>query len=96
MALTSDEVPFACCRFEAEKDHVVVSVNFAPEYRSLGLGSRILEKATIRALELLGEYKLLAYIKTENIRSIRAFQRAGYAKVAISQNGREVLEWVPR
>jgi RimJ/RimL family protein N-acetyltransferase len=95
IASTSDGVPFAMCWFKRQDDHAVVSVNFSPDYRSLGLGPRVLKKAGLLASRRFAVKKLLAYIKPSNIRSIIAFRKAGYVKVRHTDSDMEIMEWFP-
>lgn len=96
MVETSEPVPFACCRFEPENNDEVISVNFAPEYRSLGLGSRVLKAASEFAFQRSGGKMIRAYIKPGNRRSLKAFEMAGFVRSGSSTADRAVFDWTPR
>ena len=66
--------PVGQVRFEQEGDEVLVSLTVAPEERGKGYASRIISSGVVRA----GLSEVVAYIKPENARSVRAFERAGY------------------
>lgn len=56
-----------------------ISINVAPEYRGKGIGTKILNQVNIW-IEKQGYKAVLAEIKTENVKSHKAFQKAGYVK----------------
>lgn len=64
-------------RFDKNSDHFIIGITVAPNQRGNGYASQMLIKA-------LGEFSnwtrspVFAYIKQENIASIRAFQKAGF------------------
>ncbi len=66
-------------RYEKKKnDRFYVSINMNPKFRNKGLAARILINSQNR--KKIKETKLLLYarIKINNLRSIRAFKKAGY------------------
>jgi RimJ/RimL family protein N-acetyltransferase len=71
--------PAGQIRFEVVRAGVArVGVSVAPEQRGRGLGVRIIRQGCRRASRDLGLRRVLAYIKTENAASVRAFERAGF------------------
>lgn len=66
--------PVATFRLDDEADGVHVSITVAPEYRGTGLAAPIIAK--LRQLEIVKP--LIADIKPDNVKSQRAFQRAGF------------------
>jgi RimJ/RimL family protein N-acetyltransferase len=82
-----DNMYIACCsdnklgviRFNEKEKGVFISVNLNPEYIGMGYGNLVIDKAT--ALYKQGKKNMksvLAEIKTSNIRSKKAFLKAGY------------------
>lgn len=67
--------------FRVELNHARIgtaSVTFAPELRGSGLASHVIEKCSRRATEELQLVAMHALIKSDNGRSIRAFESAGF------------------
>ncbi len=64
----------------ADNSIVDISINVPPEKRHKGIGTRVLQAASeyLRKKEVAG---VMAEIKEENVASIRAFERAGYAYI---------------
>lgn len=70
-------------RFEKKKNVVLVSVHVNSELIGKGLGSEIIRLGTERYYaETKKEAPVIAEIKSENIASQKAFQKAGYRKKA--------------
>lgn len=72
--------PIGIVRFNKKLDdaHAVISVNVSESFRSRGLGTRIIRIATHEFVSESGLEEVIAYTKTSNIASARAFQKAGY------------------
>ncbi len=68
--------PLAQVRFDDANDHTVISLSLAPERRGEGLASAVIEAAVKKASAAV----VHAFIKPDNVRSIRAFERAGFAE----------------
>ena len=64
-------------RFDRTDGAWVVSINLAAAERSKGYGGQILRAG----MAALGPYPLLAEIRTDNLRSIRVFERCGFRLV---------------
>lgn len=71
-------------RLSERERSCVVSINVAPEARGRGLGTATLDAATTLA-PTLGFDRIRALIRPDNHASIRAFSRAGYARVGDSE-----------
>jgi UDP-2,4-diacetamido-2,4,6-trideoxy-beta-L-altropyranose hydrolase len=69
--------PIGQVRYEGEKPYeVTISVSIAPEFRGRGYGEAMI---ALSIDELLPHPKLIhAYIKPDNLASIRAFEKAGF------------------
>ena len=70
--------PVGFIRFELSDGTASVSVNLGPEYRSIGLGSRLIRLASEKVHRDKNLENIFAYIKYENTASIAAFTNAGY------------------
>jgi len=57
----------------------VVSIVVAPEHRGKGLSTKML-KALVPFAKQFGHKKLQAYVKVDNARSVKAFERAKWKK----------------
>jgi spore coat polysaccharide biosynthesis predicted glycosyltransferase SpsG/RimJ/RimL family protein N-acetyltransferase len=71
--------PAATVRFDREGDQAEISVTVAPERRGGGVGARAIREAA--ELELAAWPSLaavIAEVQERNVRSLRAFERAGY------------------
>jgi len=66
-------------RFESKEDVIKTSVILSPEYIGKGLGAEIIRIAADRFIKEKSPAKpIIAEIKKENIRSAKAFQKAGF------------------
>lgn len=61
---------------ELDGAHTVISIALIPEARGRGLGRGVLARAVERAHQ--SHAHVIAYILPENVRSIRAFEAAGF------------------
>ncbi len=59
-------------------DEVVIGVSVATNFRGKGLSAALISHASNEFLRLFPKYVIFAYIKSINISSIRAFEKAGY------------------
>lgn len=64
-------------RFNKENEEFVISVSLEKNFRGKGLAAHIIKTAS----EKFGKYPLSAYIKKNNIPSVKAFIKAGYVFV---------------
>ena len=65
-------------RFDADGDTADISVSVAREHRGGGMGAALI-RAGVEAMAGAGEVaRIHAYIKNENVASVRAFERAGF------------------
>ncbi len=67
----------AIVRFDVEANSTLIGVNISPENRGKSLSSTFIHKAINYAEEKL-TFPIIAYIKNENIASIKAFSKAGF------------------
>ena len=72
--------PIALIRYDVSNINTSVGITVSIEYRGKGLSSQMLKES---ALLYFSQFKnpLLAYIKPENIASIKSFEKAGYVYI---------------
>jgi L-amino acid N-acyltransferase YncA len=75
-----DKLPIALIRYDVSDIHTSVGITVSNDYRGKGLSSQLLKES---ALLYFSQFKnpLLAYIKPENIASIKSFEKAGYVYI---------------
>jgi len=79
MAITPDGEPMAQARFALDgSGAAVISVSLAPEFRGVGLGSRLIRRACEEASTGLRVREIRARIKPGNSASLHAFGQAGF------------------
>jgi ribosomal protein S18 acetylase RimI-like enzyme len=64
-------------RIDKREDETIISVTLDPNYRGLGLGSKIISLGCNEFWKD-NENAILAYIKKENVGSIKSFEKAGF------------------
>ena len=69
--------PAGLVRFEHDKNHSIVGLLISKPHRGKGLAAQILKKSAIVYFESKLS-PILAYIKVDNIASIKAFEKANY------------------
>jgi len=65
-------------RFCLENNQVEVNINVAPDERGKGYGAEMLKMAVPWLFKHHGAQKVIAYIKPDNLASIKTFQKAGF------------------
>jgi UDP-2,4-diacetamido-2,4,6-trideoxy-beta-L-altropyranose hydrolase len=80
IAVDEGEHPIGFVRFDIEGDskEAIISVNIDQRYRGKGYGRELIRTASQRLLVFHDIDTIHAYIKQENIPSVKAFLRAGY------------------
>ena len=79
IALDPDGVPIGQIRYELQVPEAVVSVSLASGQRGKGYGVHIIQSASRQVFESTSVKLIHAYIKPDNLSSIRAFTKAGYS-----------------
>ncbi len=74
---TPDDTPAALVRFDHAENSAEISVNVAPEFRGQGLGSAIIARGCRESFKSRSA-PVHAYIKPENVASVRAFAQADF------------------
>jgi RimJ/RimL family protein N-acetyltransferase len=70
--------PVGQIRFEIEQSVAAVDVSVSKRMRGEGYGTMIISQGTKKVLEDLKVERIDAFVKTDNVASRKAFERAGY------------------
>ena len=68
---------FGVVRFEINNDNAIIGISIEKNYRGKGLAGKLLKQATNYFINVYHK-PVLAYIKKENIASVKSFKNAGY------------------
>ena len=86
--LEADGLPAGQVRFEINSaGQAEVAISIAVECRSRGYGAKALRLGAARVFADTGTTELVAYIKPDNVASIRAFENAGFVAEGRSHVG---------
>ncbi len=90
----SDNVPIGVVRFQKEGESWTISINIDEKYRGKGNALEMLKKSACYFFSNCQEDTINAFIKRENIASIKVFEKSGY-KLHTSTfiNNNESLEY---
>ena len=76
---TDDNVPVGQVRFEKQANgEVIIGVSVDKDFRGRGLASVLIREACTDCRVKWGNVPVTAYIKPENVASVRAFGKAGF------------------
>ena len=75
---TQQGVPIGVIRFDRSGRKAVASVTMAPEFRSLGLGTRLIRSGCAECFKKMEVECITAYVKKGNKPSARAFSSVGF------------------
>jgi len=78
VATNQHGVPLGQARFDLEENGAVISASLDHDFRSLGLGSKLIRAASEQAVKERNLARMEALIKRENVASLRAFSKAGF------------------
>jgi RimJ/RimL family protein N-acetyltransferase len=65
-------------RFDIKGKHAVISISLDRKFRSQGYGSKLIQLASQKILEVSNVAVIHAYVKKENLVSLKAFQKVGF------------------
>lgn len=84
IGIDKDEHPIGQVRFDLDKEtqEAEISLSVAPELQGFGYGIALIKSASDLLFHQTSVKIIKAFIKSENSRSIRAFEKAGFYKVA--------------
>jgi UDP-2,4-diacetamido-2,4,6-trideoxy-beta-L-altropyranose hydrolase len=83
LVVDAQETPAGQVRFQINDVRAAVSISLARPFRGKGLGTRILAMATEELFQASAVRQIDAYVKPNNLQSLRLFARAGYANKGI-------------
>lgn len=88
MVLVESGLAAGYVRFESkkDKDENVISVALTPEFRGKGLGFVAIQQSSMLFLNMSEARTITAYVRSDNKRSLKSFQKAGFAVVADLKN----------
>lgn len=79
---TNEDVPVGQIRFDITNDgEVEVDVHTNPAFRGKGIGTQIISLGVYHFLNQTGLSAIHAIIKLENVKSRKAFEKAGFREV---------------
>ena len=84
IATDSDDAPIGQARYDLEDDQGVVSISLDRRVRGKGYGSALLRLSAQKLFATIGLTTIHAYIKSDNLASVRAFEKAGYTNVGVA------------
>lgn len=97
IAAEKKDVPVGLIRYQIDGQAAVVSISLAPEQRGRGYGAKIIQAGTQELWATTKTNIIHAYIKQDNIASIRAFTEAGFINAGIEEiHGCPALHYILR
>jgi UDP-2,4-diacetamido-2,4,6-trideoxy-beta-L-altropyranose hydrolase len=84
--------PVGQVRVDLDRDAGTVSISVSPAHRGRGVGSRMLQALIVEMEQDAEVRNLLALVHSENIASLRAFERVGFHDTGRRRRGFVVLE----
>ena len=85
IGFTSGSCAIGQVRFDLEDREGVMSVSVAPGGRGKGYGSALIAQSARRFIAESGAGLIHAYIKPENLASLRAFEKAGFERAGATE-----------
>jgi RimJ/RimL family protein N-acetyltransferase len=76
--LTEEKIPAGQVRIDKSGNEIIIGISIDEKFRGKHLGSEMLMQASNDYLIKFPGAVISAYIKEDNISSIKAFQRAGF------------------
>ena len=68
-------------RFDKDQGEVEISICLDPGFRGKGYGSALIRKASEQYMASEGAKRIIAWVRSDNPASLKAFKRAGYVIV---------------
>jgi RimJ/RimL family protein N-acetyltransferase len=68
-------------RFDIDSDEAVISINLNPAEREMGWSGFLIIRAIDELFKSYNIFRINAFIKLQNVRSIKAFERAGFCRM---------------
>jgi UDP-2,4-diacetamido-2,4,6-trideoxy-beta-L-altropyranose hydrolase len=76
---------FGIVRFDIQEDDALISINLDRNARGKGLAGLTIIRTVIELLKRRRISSVNAFIKPQNLRSIKAFERAGFTRISLKQ-----------
>lgn len=83
LAVDDQDVSVGQVRFELDNHRAIIHVSLAPNQRGRGYGRRIIDAGARQIFRQTETAVIDAFIKMDNVRSIRAFEAAGFKKAGV-------------
>ena len=97
IAINADGVPIGQIRYQIEGTEAVVSVSVAPNQRGKGYGREIICLGAQRVFASTPVELIHAYVKPDNVASLRAFAAAGFVNGGLIEiKGNQAVHWTLR
>ena len=95
VALDEASHPVGQVRYEIDGESAVVSISLGREFRGMGMGLEMLELANRECMSGASIRKIYAYVKPDNVASLRLFESAGFTREGIAMvRGQEAIRFV--
>ena len=78
IASNGGSAPVGCVRFDCKESEATISLTVAPSARGKGYGTKIIQQACDRLFAESQFHLVHAYVKPENIASVKVFEAAGF------------------
>lgn len=78
IAINGGTVPVGCVRFDCKAAEATISITVAPSARGKGYGAKIIQQACYCLFANSSIRQVHAYIKPDNIASVKVFEAAGF------------------
>ena len=93
--LAEDDTPVGQVRFDTSGDEAQINISVAPIFRGHDFATKGIRIASERLFQETAVTRIYAYIKRDNVASIRAFTKAGYEDVGVKEvKGHKALQMV--
>ncbi|MBL7911102.1 MAG: GNAT family N-acetyltransferase [Bacteroidia bacterium] len=79
--LNEQNIPIGQVRIDKTKDEIVIGISIDEKQRGKGFGVQMLNKATAEYLNQFPGAKIIAYIKEDNVASLKLFTSANFIKI---------------
>jgi RimJ/RimL family protein N-acetyltransferase len=73
-----DEDRCGVVRFDLEDAEATISIALSPDVRGRGLGTQTIDKGSQMLCERGDAKRILAFVRPDNVASVKAFERAGF------------------
>jgi RimJ/RimL family protein N-acetyltransferase len=78
IAVNREHAPIGQVRFDLKGNQATISISLSRKFRGQGYGSKIIELGSQKIFEVSNVDVIHAYVKKENVISLKVFQKAGF------------------